>query len=88
MPKSRLYDDAMIELLREDPSFTKAYLHQAFLDIDEDGGQEAFLMALRHVVEAQGGMAKVAKSRGISRNALSNIITNRKLNIKNITQCY
>lgn len=64
MPKSRLYDDAMIELLREDPSFTKAYLHQAFLDIDEDGGQEAFLMALRHVVEARGGMAKIAKKAG------------------------
>ncbi|MDS0787569.1 putative addiction module antidote protein [Proteus vulgaris] len=70
MPKSRLHDDAMIEFLREDPSFAKAYLHQAFLDIDEDGGQEAFLMALRHVVEARGGMAKIAKKAGVSRETL------------------
>ena len=70
MPNSRLHDDAMVEILREDPDFAKAYLHQAFLDIDEDGGQEAFLMALRHIVEARGGMAAIAKKAGVSRETL------------------
>ena len=42
MAKERLYDDVMVEALREDPAFAQAYLHQAFLDMDEDGGQEAF----------------------------------------------
>ncbi len=70
MPNSRLHDDAMVEILREDPDFAKAYLHQAFLDIDEDGGQEAFLMALRHIVEARGGMAVIAKKAGVSRETL------------------
>ncbi|ETD61719.1 DNA-binding protein, partial [Escherichia coli] len=64
MAKERLYDDVMVEALREDPAFAQAYLHQAFLDMDEDGGQEAFLLALRHVVEARGGMATVAQKAG------------------------
>ncbi|ROR15182.1 addiction module antidote protein [Erwinia sp. JUb26] len=70
MAKARLHDDAMIEMLREDPAFARAYLHQAFLDIDEEGGQEAFLLALRHVVEARGGMATVAQKAGVSRETL------------------
>nr|WP_318383641.1 addiction module antidote protein [uncultured Enterobacter sp.] len=70
MAKARLHDDAMVEILREDPDFAKAYLHQAFLDLDEEGGQQAFLMALRHVVEARGGMATVAQKAGVSRETL------------------
>ena len=50
MTKSRLHDDAMVQLLREDPEFAQHYLHQAFADIDDEGGQQAFLAALRHEV--------------------------------------
>ncbi|XUA19359.1 addiction module antidote protein [Citrobacter sp. OP27] len=70
MAKERLYDEVMVEALREDPAFAQAYLHQAFLDIDEDGGQEAFLLALRHIVEARGGMTVVAQKAGVSRESL------------------
>ncbi|MGQ6547548.1 putative addiction module antidote protein [Serratia sp. JSRIV001] len=70
MAKSRLHDDAMVQFLREDPGFVQHYLHQAFIDIDEDGGQEAFLTALRHVVEARGGMAQIADRAGVSRETL------------------
>ncbi|MFW0697907.1 addiction module antidote protein [Pantoea sp. R13S299] len=70
MAKERLYDDVMVDALREDPAFAQAYLHQAFLDIDEEGGQEAFLLALRHVVEARGGMATIARKAGVSRESL------------------
>lgn len=70
MAKSRLHDDAMVGLLREDPDFAQHYLHQAFIDIDEKGGQEAFLSALRHVVEARGGMAQIAERAGVSRETL------------------
>ncbi|GAA0328086.1 hypothetical protein L9H26_08240 [Morganella psychrotolerans] len=52
MTKSRLYDDSMIEILRDDPEFSTAYLYQAFLDIDEDGGLGAFWIALCHIIEA------------------------------------
>ena len=70
MVKERLYDDAMVDALRDDPAFAQAYLHQVFLDMDEDGGQEAFLLALRHVVEARGGMAMVVQKAGVSRESL------------------
>ncbi|RAX13401.1 putative addiction module antidote protein [Photorhabdus bodei] len=70
MTKARLHDDAMVQLLREDPEFAQHYLHQAFVDMDEEGEQEAFLMALRHVVEARGGIAQIADKAGISRETL------------------
>ena len=50
MAKERLYDDVIVDALKEDPAFAQAYLHQAFLDMDEEGGQEAFLLALPHIV--------------------------------------
>ncbi|EIX9309556.1 TPA: putative addiction module antidote protein [Klebsiella pneumoniae] len=45
-------------------------MDQTFVDIDEEGGQEAFLSALRHVVEARGGMAQIAARAGVSRETL------------------
>lgn len=77
MAKSRLHDDAMVQLLREDPEFAQHYLHQAFIDIDEDGGQEAFLSALRHVVEARGGMAQIADRAGVSRETLYRTLSSK-----------
>ncbi|SFU80048.1 hypothetical protein SAMN05421784_12711 [Xenorhabdus koppenhoeferi] len=38
MAKARLHDDAMVQLLRENPEFAQNYLHQAFIDMDEEGG--------------------------------------------------
>ncbi len=43
MAKARLHDDAMAQLLREDPEFAQYYLYQDFVDMDEEGGQETFL---------------------------------------------
>ncbi|PVF12401.1 DNA-binding protein, partial [Yersinia pestis] len=31
MAKARLHDDAMVQLLMEDPEFAQVYLHQALL---------------------------------------------------------
>lgn len=55
MAKSAFHDDVMVQLIKEDPDFAPVYLHQAFIEIDEDGGYEAFVLALRHVIEAKGG---------------------------------
>ena len=38
--------------------------------MDEDGGEVAFLMALRHIVEARGGMTQLAEKTGLSRESL------------------
>lgn len=59
----------MIELLREDPAFADEYLAASLEAIDEQGGKEALLSALRQVAEAQG-MATVAERAGIQREGL------------------
>jgi DNA-binding phage protein len=51
---SRSHDEAVVELLREDPSFGEEYLAAAMEEANQDGGREALLAALRHVAEAQG----------------------------------
>ena len=66
---SRPHDEAVVELLREAPAFADEYLSASMEAIDEPGGQEALLQALRHVAEAQG-MAKVAERAGLPRESL------------------
>lgn len=66
---SRPHNDAVVELLREDPSFSGEYLAAAMEEADQDGGLEALLAALRHVAEAQG-MAAVAERAGIPHESL------------------
>ena len=66
----RSHDEAVIEMLRSDPEMAVDYLRTAFDELDEEGGESAFLMALRHVVEAQGGMAAVAERAKLSRESL------------------
>jgi DNA-binding phage protein len=50
---SRSYDEAVIGLLREDPTFADEYLAAAMEEANQDGGYEALLAASRHVTEAQ-----------------------------------
>ena len=71
---SRAHDEAVIELLREDPSFADEYLAAAMEEANQDGGREAFLAALRHVAEAQG-MAGVAERAGIPRESLYRVLS-------------
>jgi len=64
-----LHDDTVVELLREHPDFASEYLAAAINEVDQDGGRQALLGALRHVAEAQG-MASVADRAGIPRETL------------------
>ena len=66
---SRPHNEAVIELLRENPAFADEYLAASLEAIDEQGGREALLTALRQVAEAQG-MATVAERAGIQREGL------------------
>lgn len=70
MSKSRSHDETVVEMIRSDPEFAAEYLRAAFEELDEEGGQVAFLAALRHVVEARGGMAEIASKAGLSRESL------------------
>jgi DNA-binding phage protein len=57
---------AVVELLREDPAFADEYLSAALDEVNQPGGREALLAALRHIAEAQG-MATVAERAGMPR---------------------
>jgi len=59
----------MVEVLREDAAFADEYLAASLEAIDEPGGREALLMALRQVAQAQG-MDAVADRAGIQRESL------------------
>ena len=69
LPLSRPHDEAIVEMLRDDPDFASEYLTAAFEEAEQPGGQEALLLALRHVAEAKG-IAKVARKAGVQRESL------------------
>jgi probable addiction module antidote protein len=59
------HDDFMRERLA-DARFAAGYLQSAL----EDGEPAVLLLALRRIAEARGGMAKLAKATGLTREAL------------------
>jgi probable addiction module antidote protein len=61
------HDQVMVKKLRERPRFAAEYLKAALEETDEP---EVLLIALRHIAEARGGLAKVAKAAGIERESL------------------
>lgn len=71
---SRPHDEAVIELLREDPQFAEAYLSAALAEVDESGGREGLLSALRQIAEARG-MASVASRAGIPRESMYRVLS-------------
>ncbi len=73
---SRPHDDAVLELLCEDPAFADEYLSAALEEVGEPGGREALLAALRHIAEAQG-MSAVAERAGIPRKSLYRTLSTR-----------
>ncbi len=68
------HDKAIVRELREDPQFASEYLKAALEDVDEP---RVLLIALRHLTEARGGMAKVAKAAGIRRESLYRALSSR-----------
>ena len=71
---SRPHDEAVVELLREDPQFAEAYLSAALAEVDEPGGREGLLSALRQIAEAKG-MANVASRAGIPRESMYRVLS-------------
>jgi probable addiction module antidote protein len=68
------HDEAMIRELRDDPEFAAEYLRAA---LEEDDEPAVLLLALRHIAEARGGIAKVAKAAGIERESLYRALSRR-----------
>jgi probable addiction module antidote protein len=68
------HDEAMSRELRDDPEFAAEYLRAA---LEEDDEPAVLLLALRHIAEARGGIAKVAKAAGIERESLYRALSRR-----------
>jgi probable addiction module antidote protein len=60
------YHDDLIEDLRKNPREAITYLNVAL----EDGDKEVFLLALKNVLEAYGGMTKISRSTKLHRVSL------------------
>ena len=72
MPPSKPYLPELIKALR-DPREAVDYLHSAL----EDGDPEGFLLALRDVAEAQGGVAQLAEAAKLNRESLYRMLSDR-----------
>jgi probable addiction module antidote protein len=68
------HDDAIVEELRRDPEFAAEYLKAALEDTDEP---RVLLIALRHLAEAKGGIAKIAEAAGVKRESLYRALSTR-----------
>ena len=70
MSKPRRYEDGLDEDL-QDPTETAGYLNACL----EDGDLEVFLLALRDVARARGGVAKLAEVTALNREHLYRMLS-------------
>jgi len=70
--KITTYQEDLIESLK-DPKEAAAYLNAAI----EDGDRAVFLLALRNVAEAQGGITVVSRKTGMNRESLYRMLSGR-----------
>jgi len=69
MKKQKKFKDALLEDLK-DPQYAQTYLSVALEEYEQDKDVSAFLMALRDVVEAKGGITKLAEKTHLNRQSL------------------
>lgn len=72
MKKSKAYQPDLIESLR-DSQESQEYLNAAL----EENDLELFLLALRNVAEAQGGVAQLAEKAKLNRESLYRMLSER-----------
>ena len=70
MVTNRKYQDSLIAALR-DPQEAAAYLDAAL----EAGDRAAFLLAIRNVIDAVGGITQIARRTGLNRENLYRVLS-------------
>jgi probable addiction module antidote protein len=73
-PASISHHEAVVQRIRDNPQFAVEYLSAAFEESDDP---QTLLTALRRIAEARGGIAKVAKAAGITRESLYRALSER-----------
>ena len=76
MARTRDYQEALLEALK-DPEEAKVYLEVALEEYEQDNDKEAFLLALRNVAEAQGGISALAGRTNLNRQNLYRALSPR-----------
>jgi len=71
------YEEWLIDSLRKNPKKAELYLQTALEEYQKDGCNKALLMAMRHVAEAHGGIACMAKKTGLNRESLYKTLSAR-----------
>jgi DNA-binding phage protein len=61
-PRSRKNEDAMAEVFQKDPAYAVALIN----DILQDGAQDEFLIVLRQLTKAFGGVSAVAEEAALN----------------------
>ncbi len=77
MKASRKHEDATVEMLKLEPELAEEYIRATLEEIDEQGGEAAFLAALRNVALARGSIADIARNAGMKREAVSRALSPR-----------
>ena len=72
MPKTKSYQSKLLESLR-DPEESAEYLNAAL----EEGDRELFLLALKNVADARGGLTKLAEATKLNRENLYRMLSER-----------
>jgi len=70
------YHTFLVESLRN-PEEARLYLEVALEEFEHDGDKEAFLLAVRNVTEAQGGIGALAKRTQLNREHLYRVLSRR-----------
>jgi len=76
MKRIKKFDDYLIKSLK-DPREARAYLNVALEEYEKDHNTEAFLLALRDVTEAQGGLSNLAKKTKLNRQNLYRVLSDQ-----------
>jgi len=69
------YDDWVIDVLKKDKKRVDHFLKTALAEFDKDGDVATLMIALRHIAQAKGGIASLAKKTKIGREALYKILS-------------
>jgi probable addiction module antidote protein len=70
------YEEWLIDSLKNKKE-AAIYLQVALEEYQDDGDLEAFLLALRHVADAQGGIGKLSKKTHLNRESLYKTLSNK-----------
>lgn len=74
MKRTTNYKDYKMEKLK-DPKAALVYLEVAIEEFQQDNDLEVFLIALRDVIEAQGGIGKLAENTQLNRQHLYKVLS-------------